>query len=51
MMKRIALLALLIGMVAPLSGCIVYPKEPPGHEVWINGHYSRFGEWIPGHYI
>ncbi len=51
MTKRILLLILLIGMASPLTGCITYPPQPPAHQVWINGHYSQSGEWIPGHWI
>jgi hypothetical protein len=50
MMKRVVLLLMVLGVAAPLTGCITYPPEPTGKEVWINGHYTRVGEWLPGHW-
>jgi hypothetical protein len=50
MKNRLILLAMVIALAAPLAGCITYPPEPTAPEIWINGHYTQFGEWIPGHW-
>jgi len=42
------LLVLLLGLAAPLSGCVVYPAHPYGC-AWVPGHRGPYGGWHPGH--
>ncbi|HUZ64050.1 MAG TPA: hypothetical protein VMU82_10120 [Acetobacteraceae bacterium] len=50
-LHRAFLALLLVGMAAPLGGCVVYPARPYAAARWVPGHYGPRGYWIRGHWI
>jgi len=51
-MKRLMVLLLLAAVIAPVSGCVVYPAHPRPYAAayWAPGHFGAYGVWHPGHW-
>ncbi|WP_242560226.1 MULTISPECIES: hypothetical protein [Pandoraea] len=47
MLKRLSLIALLLGIAASLTGCVVAPAAPAQ---WVPAHYDSWGYWHHGYW-
>jgi hypothetical protein len=47
-MRRVMLVLVLLGLVAPVAGCVVVPVQRAGCH-WVPAHFGPYGGWRPGH--